>query len=392
MNKKILSLLIMVPMLMFSQDQDMNGNFIQNGNLSKNNIQQNYAPLSVDAFENQRALTELNTNNMAEAYPWISPDGLRLYFTQGLSNTATLKFTSRPNVLSNFATPVAVGINYPVGFDWIRSGWLSPDELDIYISAVGEDVVYYSHRSSASGTFTSLTPLTLNGAPSMTFSSGAFLDSTLNNLYLFANLTAGGRGLLKFTRTSTTAFNYVGILESTSPYTIQPGQFSKDDLTFVFAANYASNDFRLSQLARTSTGTDFALTTFSELQGVNNLRPINSQPTVSNNMEWIVFVKNTTGLWDDNDLYIAHNDAIPLGNSEYTMHNLSIYPNPSNGKFNIQFTQPENGMMEVYNAIGQKIIEQEFRSELDLSGYSKGVYLLKFTAGNYSTTKKVVVE
>lgn len=73
---------------------------------------------------------------------------------------------------------------------------------------------------------------------------------------------------------------------------------------------------------------------------------------------------------------------------------MMVYPNPSTGKFNVNFDSPQQGRIEVMDAKGTVIVSTEVNSnlvELDLSGYSKGLYILKFHNSNEVMTKRVVI-
>lgn len=79
---------------------------------------------------------------------------------------------------------------------------------------------------------------------------------------------------------------------------------------------------------------------------------------------------------------------------------VSIYPNPGNGKFNLQLsnlTVPSVRLI-VSDMLGRVVLEQELQvsdkqisRELTLPS-TKGTYLLQFNTGNQTTTRKVVVE
>lgn len=63
-----------------------------------------------------------------------------------------------------------------------------------------------------------------------------------------------------------------------------------------------------------------------------------------------------------------------------------IYPNPSNGVFNI--LSQENNSIEVYDMIGKKILSKKLSigsSDLDLSNYANGMYLINVTNENGNT-------
>ena len=75
-----------------------------------------------------------------------------------------------------------------------------------------------------------------------------------------------------------------------------------------------------------------------------------------------------------------------------------IYPNPSNGVFqvNIQSDIPTTYEVKVVNLIGktivQKQVETNFETRFDLSSHPKGVYFLQIKSGKKQITKRVVVQ
>ncbi|MBA2611791.1 MAG: T9SS type A sorting domain-containing protein [Bacteroidetes bacterium] len=70
---------------------------------------------------------------------------------------------------------------------------------------------------------------------------------------------------------------------------------------------------------------------------------------------------------------------------------LKVYPNPTQGQVTLNFGETFSGQILVYNSLGQLLITQKMnavdKSELDLSIYPKGVYLIKVAPitgkGNY---------
>lgn len=73
---------------------------------------------------------------------------------------------------------------------------------------------------------------------------------------------------------------------------------------------------------------------------------------------------------------------------------ISIYPNPSSGKFNIS-TEGNDGRADIYDSLGRKVASIENiidGAEIDLSGHGKGVFMVVFYANGRSYEKKVIVE
>jgi len=80
--------------------------------------------------------------------------------------------------------------------------------------------------------------------------------------------------------------------------------------------------------------------------------------------------------------------AYPVGIPELGTANdeFLVYPNPTHNKFQIISKTP-NAKKELYNSVGQ-LIFSTYSNEIDVTGYSKGVYYLK--CGRY--IRKLVVE
>ena len=71
----------------------------------------------------------------------------------------------------------------------------------------------------------------------------------------------------------------------------------------------------------------------------------------------------------------------------------SIYPNPSNGLFNIVDNNIES--IEVYDITGKLVMQQQVNADnatIDLSNYAKGIYTLKTYTGSNVKVNKLIVE
>jgi photosystem II stability/assembly factor-like uncharacterized protein len=92
----------------------------------------------------------------------------------------------------------------------------------------------------------------------------------------------------------------------------------------------------------------------------------------------------------------------PVGNTIPKEYSLSQnYPNPFNPETKIEFTIPVSGYVKlvVFNALGKEIaipVEQllqagTYEADWDASGLPGGVYFYRFTSGEYSDTKKMIL-
>lgn len=89
-----------------------------------------------------------------------------------------------------------------------------------------------------------------------------------------------------------------------------------------------------------------------------------------------------------------------LNTSNFEIDNLSVYPNPNNGTFNIGFS-PKSGeeiSIQVYDIRGRAIYENTYNSVgrfdevIQLNHAESGVYLLSISDGPQKVTKKIVVD
>ncbi|NHM06906.1 T9SS type A sorting domain-containing protein [Flavobacterium sp. CYK-4] len=85
----------------------------------------------------------------------------------------------------------------------------------------------------------------------------------------------------------------------------------------------------------------------------------------------------------------VNNELLSVSSAEFKK-NLSVFPNPTNGSLNLQNKYPIE-KLELYNLQGQLLFTNEYSGQnqiaLDLSSYSKGVYMLVVNKNN---TLKIV--
>ncbi|MEH6763752.1 MAG: reprolysin-like metallopeptidase [Aequorivita antarctica] len=133
---------------------------------------------------------------------------------------------------------------------------------------------------------------------------------------------------------------------------------------------------------------------------------------VPNNGSALVNVPNlntTTGrlmVISSNNIFYDINNAVitvtgTVGVEEFTFENFAVYPNPSNGTFNLTFKPASNDNIEVSlydlrgRIIGQTTFDDvsasnTFSKQLDYNYVESGMYFLVVKNGNKVTTKKVV--
>ncbi len=103
---------------------------------------------------------------------------------------------------------------------------------------------------------------------------------------------------------------------------------------------------------------------------------------------------------------LARNFTVISGSAKKEMDDIlnpeneffSLYPNPNNGMFTIEFEMPERGNVNirVYNQLGQTVYsEVEYYSESFkkqiTTNQPSGIYLIQLTTGNRSFSKRVII-
>lgn len=88
------------------------------------------------------------------------------------------------------------------------------------------------------------------------------------------------------------------------------------------------------------------------------------------------------------------NDGATASVREDFLTNFSLYPNPSNGFINIQSKNVEISKVQLFTITGQKVLDQKglVNGGIDVSTYSKGIYILKIESGDKFYTNKIIVE
>lgn len=104
--------------------------------------------------------------------------------------------------------------------------------------------------------------------------------------------------------------------------------------------------------------------------------------------------------WSEKITFTTPAEGDPISISAIqTLSNVSIYPNPSNGVFNVAVSTEKASVItiEVMNTQGQVVYRNEanavaeYRESINLEGFAKGVYCVKVNTGNKVNVSKVIV-
>lgn len=82
-------------------------------------------------------------------------------------------------------------------------------------------------------------------------------------------------------------------------------------------------------------------------------------------------------------------DTLGINAKKNELHSI-VYPNPATHKINININS-EVVSVEIYNALGKQVFTSKSINQVNVSKFSKGVYLLKIKTEKRITTKKIVI-
>ena len=85
-----------------------------------------------------------------------------------------------------------------------------------------------------------------------------------------------------------------------------------------------------------------------------------------------------------------------LANEDFRLNTIAIYPNPSNGIFNINLGEINPTLIEVYDVSGKIILSKKdikssnFETSIDLTSAAQGIYFVKIEADNQQIVKRII--
>jgi hypothetical protein len=353
---------------------------------------------SSNNYDSIRPLSEINNTTLGEGYPYLSSDGLRLYFIKGNGPKVYIADRISVDSLFNKPTPLFTGTDTLFSSSAV---WLSPNELDIYTTgAYNTDSIYRYSRANLSSNFGQPSAIALTGNTSHSFIGGISISSNQSELYLYTTIVSSTpHRLAKYKRINNAEYAFVKYLNPTN-MAVGPGQLSKDDLDYYFSIENSlsttKNKYQLFKCTRNSLSDTFNLKNITLLNQLDDTAYYgNLQPSVSSNGNYIVFVRNSNMAWSGNDFYIATRDSLITNIfkelPQENKNQITVFPNPITAHFNIQglsrFTHP---VIEVFDLNGRLIKAFDQPVNLSLSSLNSGIYLLRISDKENTFIEKVV--
>ena len=87
----------------------------------------------------------------------------------------------------------------------------------------------------------------------------------------------------------------------------------------------------------------------------------------------------------------------PLSVEDELFTAISLYPNPSTGIFNIEWTNVTSAQIEVFDITGKRVVstsvaQGENGHLLNMSNFATGLYILKASLDDTVVTKKLIIK
>jgi hypothetical protein len=261
---------------------------------------------SSNTIKIEDAYWPLNSENKADAYSWLSKDGLRLYFTRDNSIDEIWKAT-RKSLNEPFSNPESLSIEGLAGDNEVFSSWLTSDENTIYFITREDNVgystsLYKANYDKINNKFTNPIKINLGLASkddeSDIFISGPSLTNDLTQLYVYYSEPGdGGDRIASFTSTDGLNYTFKNFLNNAENYC--PGSISSDGLSFYLTLREQKNT--LVKLSRTDLNSDFSNPIYFLIDTSAHSGKNYYQPNVNTELG-ILSITYGLGSWETNDL------------------------------------------------------------------------------------------
>ena len=365
---------------------DSDGNSYTSGFVTKKKYPIKFTPSeSIFNGDSIRPLTEINTDTLGCGYPYISSDGLRLYFTKSVNvvSNMNLYFVSRTSISSPFNNRQIVSSNFTSGS---TGCWLTNDELDIYFRK--NDSIFYSTRTSITNPFSN--PSLLNLSNYKGNIQGISLTPDKHELYINKNIDTKHSYVLRFISTSISSYTLLDTLKTPLGTVAKPGQLSKNGLKYYVALKDTTSSItKLYQYSRNNLSENFSNPTIFN-STINTTILTNSQATATLDENIMVWVKNNNGFWGGNTFYMSiKNSSTKI--SELADVGISIYQDLSKRTLFMKGLT-EAAQISIYELSGRLTYKNTCtnNTQIDISKFQNGVYIIRIETTKGLIAKKFI--
>lgn len=255
-------------------------------------------PENVPAGRPETRLTQkLNAGNRCEAYPWLSSDGLRLYFTSNRDGGhGNIYLSERASVNDAFEKVEKV---FNTKDNRYYAASLTTDELTMYLTLEGY-TLYIAERKSREEPFS--TPRVIPELKDRKlYGPGISADGSE---MIVIDYSTNTRQPAYFIKDENGKFVEKRRLRVTEGMVAGAGQLSKDGLTYYCSfEDNSRNGENIYRFTRNAAGGEFTL---AGIMGdeVNRARK-NLQPSVNGDGTLMAYVINEDGMWAGDDIRVV---------------------------------------------------------------------------------------
>jgi hypothetical protein len=243
-----------------------------------------------------RETNGINKSKVADSYPYLSEDGLRLYFTSNREGGHGRFFIStRKSINDPFAEPKVLSKNLTDGY---YAGTLTGDELTLCM--VNSGSMYISTRSNRNEEFPS--PIIVTGTTD-SYNFGPSISK--DGKEIIVTVKSGGKDKIRvYRRTGPATVDLKSSFSFTEGSDPGPGQFSKDGLSYYFSVEKNDKESLWRFTRKTITDDIFGNPEQlpEHIKGLKNYL----QPSLNGDGSILVFVTSPNNVWEGDDIILVN--------------------------------------------------------------------------------------
>lgn len=338
-------------------------------------------------FDKIEQLDILNDDG-AQSHPWISENGLNLYFTYNPpfdnedEDYTEIRKATRKNRSSDFS--VGVPIIFPMEVGNPLNCHFSSDEKTAFVTSTysSDFQLWKCTRPSNDSPFTSAELIRIDGIEDV------YIRPTLTADEQIMFLVVGGCPAQRVVLRAKRQFDGNYLIEDTLalPINFSPGtiQFSKDENSLIISGSNGRDGFE-------SFYEDFQNFKYFWKESIPRMKSLNinasfplgktsfSQLSISGHGD-IVGVASD-GWWSGNDLfYISDSEA--SGQNALSIIELQLFPNPASDVLNLTSNQPVSSSYEIFSTDGKRVaigqLSELSNQSINIESLSSGYYHIRF--------------